>query len=87
MGCQFRVLTVTRDLPSLNYKHRMTVTPTAGFNYRILVVDDDPSVLQTSVLVLENKGYEVRAAQECSGSYRCFVSASARVYLLALLKD
>jgi CheY-like chemotaxis protein len=40
------------------------MTPTAGFNYRILVVDDDASVLQTSVLVLENKGYEVRAAQD-----------------------
>src|ERR1700732_430273 len=40
------------------------MTPTAGFNYRILVVDDDASVLQTSILVLENKGYEVRAAQD-----------------------
>jgi CheY-like chemotaxis protein len=40
------------------------MTPTAGFNYRILVVDDDPSILQTSILVLENKGYEVRAAKD-----------------------
>jgi CheY-like chemotaxis protein len=38
------------------------VTPTTGFNYRILVVDDDPSVRQTSLLVLKTKGYEVRAA-------------------------
>jgi len=36
---------------------------TTGFNYRVLVVDDDPSILQTSVL-LEHKGYEVRAAKD-----------------------
>jgi CheY-like chemotaxis protein len=35
-----------------------------NFDYRILVVDDDPSILQTSILVLENKGYEVRAAHD-----------------------
>lgn len=38
--------------------------PTSGFNYRVLVVDDDPSILQTSALVLKNKGYEVRGAQD-----------------------
>jgi CheY-like chemotaxis protein len=42
----------------------MIAVPMAGFNYRILAVDDDPSVLQTAVLILENKGYEVRAAQD-----------------------
>ncbi len=36
----------------------------AGFNYRILVVDDDPNVRTTSVSVLKNKGYEVRAAED-----------------------
>ena len=40
------------------------VKPTAGFNYRILVVDDDANVLQTSVMVLKNRGYEVRAAAD-----------------------
>lgn len=40
------------------------MTRTGGFNYRILVVDDDVSVLRTSVLLLESKGYEVRAAQD-----------------------
>jgi len=38
--------------------------PTTGFNYRVLVVDDDPSILQTSVLLLEHKGYDVRAARD-----------------------
>lgn len=35
-----------------------------GFPYRVLVVDDDPRVLQVSRLVLEAKGYEVRTANE-----------------------
>ena len=38
--------------------------PKAGFNYRILVVDDDSSILQTSAAVLKNKGYEVRGAED-----------------------
>ena len=33
-----------------------------GFDYRILVVDDDPAVLETSALVLRQRGYEVRTA-------------------------
>ena len=42
----------------------MSVSPMAGFSYRILVVDDDPNVRTTSVAVLRNKGYEVRAAED-----------------------
>ena len=38
--------------------------PRDDFNYRILVVDDDPSVLETSLVVLKNKGYEVRSAAD-----------------------
>jgi CheY-like chemotaxis protein len=34
----------------------------AGFAYRLLVVDDDPSVIRVSRLVLEHKGFEVRTA-------------------------
>jgi CheY-like chemotaxis protein len=34
----------------------------AGFAYRLLVVDDDPSVIRVSRLILENKGFEVRTA-------------------------
>src|ERR1700691_3646107 len=49
---------------SLHGSEYAPVTSEAGFNYRILVVDDDPNVLRTSVLVLEHKGYEVRAAQD-----------------------
>jgi|SRR5690348_13348821 len=37
---------------------------TAGFNYRILVVDDEPGVLQTSALVLKHRGFEVRTAKD-----------------------
>lgn len=33
-----------------------------GFDYRILVVDDDPAILETSALVLRERGYEVRTA-------------------------
>ena len=33
-----------------------------GFKYRILVVDDDPRIRQTSALVLGEQGYEVRTA-------------------------
>lgn len=37
---------------------------TTGFNYRVLVVDDDPSVLELSSLVLAKRGYEVRKAKD-----------------------
>jgi CheY-like chemotaxis protein len=33
-----------------------------GFSFRVLVVDDDPLVLETSALVLKEHGYEVRTA-------------------------
>ncbi len=33
-----------------------------GFKYRILVVDDEPGIRQTSALVLAEQGYEVRTA-------------------------
>jgi len=34
----------------------------AGFSYRVLVVDDDPSILQVSSLVFTEHGFEVRTA-------------------------
>lgn len=34
----------------------------SGFNYRILVVDDEPAILTTSAAILETRGYEVRTA-------------------------
>lgn len=33
-----------------------------GFKYRILVVDDEPLIRQTSALVLAEQGYEIRTA-------------------------
>ena len=36
----------------------------AGFSYRVLVVDDDPSILQISSLVFKGHGYEVRTAAD-----------------------
>ena len=33
-----------------------------GFPFRVLVVDDEPSILQTSSILLRSKGYEVRTA-------------------------
>jgi DNA-binding response OmpR family regulator len=35
-----------------------------GFNYRILVVDDDPGVLEVSALVLKDRGFEVLTATD-----------------------
>ena len=35
-----------------------------GFKYRILVVDDEPLIRQTSALVLSDQGYEVRTAAD-----------------------
>jgi len=35
-----------------------------GFNYRILVVDDEPSILTISAEVLSRRGYEVRTASD-----------------------
>ena len=35
-----------------------------GFDYRVLVVDDDLSVLQISALVLKERGFEVRTASD-----------------------
>lgn len=35
-----------------------------GFNYRILVVDDEPAILETSVAVLQKRGYELRTATD-----------------------
>jgi CheY-like chemotaxis protein len=37
---------------------------TPGFNYRVLVVDDEPAVLETSALVLKDRGFEVRKASD-----------------------
>lgn|SRR6476659_6168177 len=34
----------------------------SGFNFRILVVDDELSILKTSAAVLGTRGYEVRTA-------------------------
>ena len=36
----------------------------AGFPYRVLVVDDDPTILQISALVFREHGYEVRTAAD-----------------------
>ena len=35
-----------------------------GFAFRILVVDDEPTILTTSSAVLSSKGYEVRTAKD-----------------------
>ena len=35
-----------------------------GFKYRILVVDDEPLIRETSALVLAEQGYEVRTAAD-----------------------
>lgn len=35
-----------------------------GFAFRILVVDDEPTILTTSAAVLSSKGYEVRTAKD-----------------------
>jgi CheY-like chemotaxis protein len=35
-----------------------------GFSYRILVVDDEQVILETSSLILQNKGYEVGTARD-----------------------
>lgn len=35
-----------------------------GFNYRILVVDDEPSIRETAKLLLGTKGYEVHVAED-----------------------
>ena len=37
---------------------------TPGFNYRVLVVDDEPALLEISALVLAERGYEVRKAKD-----------------------
>jgi len=35
-----------------------------GFKYRILIVDDDPLIRETSQLILAKKGYEVRTGAD-----------------------
>jgi len=37
---------------------------TQGFNYRVLIVDDEPTVLEIAALVLQERGYEVRKAKD-----------------------
>lgn len=39
-------------------------TASEGFPYRVLVVDDDPALLQISSLVFRDHGYEVRTAAD-----------------------
>jgi len=38
--------------------------PESGFRYRILIVDDDPLIRETSQLILAKKGYEVRTSAD-----------------------
>ena len=38
--------------------------PSQGFPYRVLVVDDDPLIRQTSALVFKEHGYEPRTASD-----------------------
>lgn len=38
--------------------------PKSGFNYRILVVDDEESIRESSRLMLETQGYEVHTASD-----------------------
>jgi CheY-like chemotaxis protein len=59
----------TRAIPQpLAESHWQTcltrVMPSAGFPYRVLVVDDDPAVLQVSSQVFKGHGYEVRTAAD-----------------------
>jgi two-component system OmpR family response regulator len=42
----------------------MTLKKLTGFNYRILVVDDEPNILKVSALVLGAGGYDVRTASD-----------------------
>ena len=42
----------------------MPVTPIEPFSYRILLVDDEPMVLETGALVLATRGYEVHTASD-----------------------
>jgi CheY-like chemotaxis protein len=37
---------------------------TSGFNYRVLVVDDESAVLETWALLLKERGFEVRTASD-----------------------
>jgi CheY-like chemotaxis protein len=38
------------------------VRPVVPFRFRILVVDDEPSIRETAGMILENEGYDVRTA-------------------------
>lgn len=35
-----------------------------GFNFRVLVVDDEELIRSTSTMILESKGFEVRTAAD-----------------------
>ncbi|HEU5402752.1 MAG TPA: response regulator [Terriglobales bacterium] len=43
---------------------RDLVEKQSGFNYRILVVDDEPVVRDTSSIILREQGYEIRTAAD-----------------------
>jgi CheY-like chemotaxis protein len=49
-----------------------------GFNYRILVVDDEPLIRETATALLSSKGYEVQVAED---------GFAALVYLRRSLPD
>lgn len=42
----------------------MPGTSPKPFAYRVLVVDDEPTILETAALVLSNEGYEVHTAKD-----------------------
>ena len=42
----------------------MSATNLKPFAYRILVVDDEPSILETAAMVLGSEGYEVHGARD-----------------------
>ncbi len=52
------------DCPASNRSQGIHGALMTGFNYRILVVDDEETILTTSKAILEAKGYEVRTARD-----------------------
>jgi len=62
--------------------HAEEISSSRGSGERILVVEDDPAILQLSLFALQNAGYQVKSASNTAEAKKCFQEAGGNFALL-----